>query len=89
MSTPTPETLARIEAARAEVRRALASDTIILIHPFDLAKLLNNPTTLDAVIVHIDNRQYMVIDGMAFRCTADVKNETKLSEMMAKTADTV
>ena len=79
-----PEKVQRIEAARAEVRRALASDTMILIHPFDLATVLKNPTTIDVVIVHIDNRQYMVIDGMAYRCTPDVKNETKLNEMMVK-----
>lgn len=84
MSTPDPEKLQRIEAARAEIRRALASDTMILIHPFDLTKLLGNPITQDVVIVHVDQRQYMVIDGMAYRCTPDVKNETKLSEMLAK-----
>ena len=76
--------LARIEAARTEVRRAIAGDTMILIHPFDLAKVLANPVTQDVVIVHIDQRQYMVIDGMAYRCTPDVKNETKLSEMLAQ-----
>ena len=83
MNTSTPDKLARIEAARAEVKQALAGDTMILIHPFDLAKLLGNPVTQDVVVVHIDQRQYMVIDGMVYRCTPDVKNETKLSEMLA------
>jgi hypothetical protein len=80
---PEQQKLTRIEAARAEVRRAITGDTMILIHPFDLAKLLANPVTQDVVIVHIDQRQYMVIDGMAYRCTPDVKNETKLNEMLA------
>jgi hypothetical protein len=80
----TPETLERINVARYAVRQAIAGGTLELIHPFDLAKLLANPTTLDAVIVHVDDRQYIVIDGTAFRCTSDVKNETKLSDMMAK-----
>jgi hypothetical protein len=78
------EKLQRIDAARAEVRRALAGDTMILIHPFDLAKLLGNPQTIDVVVIHVDNRQYMVIDGSAYRCTPDVRNETKLNEMLAK-----
>jgi len=79
----TPETLERINIARSEVRRAIAGDHLALIHPFDLAKLLGNPMTVDAVIVHIDEHQYIVIDGTAYRCTSDVKNETKLSDMMA------
>src|SRR5258708_3573309 len=84
MSTPTPDTLIRIEAARALVRRAIASDTLALIHPFDLATLLKNPMTIDAVIINLDNRQYIVIDGTVYRCTSDVKNQTKLNEMMAQ-----
>jgi hypothetical protein len=78
----TPETLDRINVARHEVRRAIASDTLALIHPFDLAKLLGNPMTLDAVIVHIEGHQYIVIDGTAYRCTSDVKNVTPLKDMM-------
>ena len=81
---PTPETLERIAVARSLVRRAIAGDTLALIHPFDLAKLLGNPMTIDAVMVHIDDHQYIVIDGTAYRCTSDVKNQTKLSEMMSK-----
>jgi hypothetical protein len=83
MSTPTPEMLERINVARSEARRAIASDTLVMIHPFDLAKLLGNPMTLDAVIVHIDGHQYIIIDGSAYRCTSDTKNTVKLSEMMA------
>lgn len=83
MSTPTPEMLERINVARSEARRAIASDTLVMIHPFDLAKLLGNPMTLDAVIVHIDGHQYIIIDGSAYRCTCDTKNTVKLSEMMA------
>lgn len=80
----TPEKLERINVARSEVRRAIAGDTLALIHPFDLAKLLGNPTTVDAVMVHIEGHQYLVIDGTAFRCTSDVKNTTPLTDMMAK-----
>ena len=83
MSNLTPEQLERLETARIEVRRAIDRDTLILIHPFDLAKLLGNPTTCDACVINLDNRQYMFIDGFAYRCTADVKNKTRLDEMMA------
>ena len=84
-----PKTIERIEAARAEVRRAIESDNLALIHPFDLYRLLENPTTMDAVIVHIDGRQYVVVDGVAYRCTSDVKNHTKLSEIMVRKSDEV
>lgn len=80
----TPEQLQRIEAARAATRRAIANDSLILIHPFDLAKLLGNPMVADVCVVNIDNHQYVVIDGAAYRCTPDVKNQTPLSEMLAK-----
>lgn len=80
----TPEQLQRIQAAREEARRCIASDTLILIHPFDLATLLKQPTVIDVCVVNIDNRQYVVVDGAVFRCTPDVKNQTPLSEMLAK-----
>jgi len=80
----TPEKLERINVARHEVRRAISGDILALIHPFDLAKLLGNPMTLDAVIVHIEDHQYIVVDGTAYRCTSDVKNITPLKDMMAE-----
>lgn len=80
----TPEKLERINVARHEVRRSIAGDTLALIHPFDLAKLLGNPMTIDAVIVHIEGHQYIVIDGTAYRCTSDVKNVTPLKDMLVK-----
>jgi hypothetical protein len=83
----TPEKLERVNFARHEVRRAIAGDTLALIHPFDLCKLLGNPMTLDAVIVHIEGHQYIVVDGIAYRCTSDVKNVTPLKDMMSKDKD--
>lgn len=80
----TPEKLERVNVARHAVRRAIAGDTLALIHPFDLCKLLGNPLTLDAVTVTIDDHQYIVVDSIAYRCTSDVKNVTPLKDMMSK-----
>lgn len=77
------ETLARIETARAEVRRAVASDSVALIHPFDMAFLLKNPTVMDAILINLFDRQFIVVDGGVYEQTNTVKNQHKLTEMMA------
>ena len=87
MSTPTPidpQVQERIEAARTEVRRAVVSDTVIFIHPFDMAALLANPTVIDAVLINMFDRQFIVVDGIVYDQTCTVKNTRKLSEMMAR-----
>jgi hypothetical protein len=76
--------IARIEAARAEVRRAVASDTVIPIHPFDMTFLLKNPTVMDAVLINLFDRQFIVVDGAVYEQTGTVKNSHKLTEMMAQ-----
>ena len=87
MSTPAPvdpQVTERIEAARVEVRRAVASETVALMHPFDMAFLLKNPTVIDAVLINMFDRQFIVVDGIVYEQTCTVKNTHKLSEMMAK-----
>ena len=86
MSTPIvdPQVQKRIEAARSEVRRAVASETVALMHPFDMAFLLKNPTVIDAVLINMFDRQFIVVDGIVYEQTCTVKNTHKLSEMMAK-----
>jgi len=87
MSTPAPidsQVQERIEAARSEVRRAVASETVALMHPFDMAFLLKNPTVIDAVLINMFDRQFIVVDGIVYEQTCTVKNTHKLSEMMAK-----
>lgn len=87
MSTPAlvdPQVLERIEGARVEVRRAVAADNVALIHPFDMAFLLKNPTVIDAVLINMFERQFVVVDGIVYEQTCTVKNQHKLSEMMAK-----
>jgi hypothetical protein len=74
----------RIEGARAEVRRAVANDTVALIHPFDMTFLLKNPTVMDAVLINLFERQFIVVDGTVYEQTNTVKNEHKLTEMLAK-----
>ena len=74
----------RIEAARAEVRRAVASDSVALIHPFDMFFLLKNPTVMDAVLINLFDRQFIVIDGAVYEQTSTVKNIHKLTEMMSQ-----
>jgi len=78
-----PTTAERIEAARAEVRRAVASDTVSLIHPFDMSFLLKNPMTIDAILINLFERQFVVVDGVVYEQTNTVKNVHKLREMMA------
>lgn len=73
----------RIEAARTLVRNCNATDTIILIHPFDMASLLKNPMTVDAVLINMFDKQFVVVDGAVYEQVNTVKNTTKLSEMMA------
>jgi hypothetical protein len=76
-------TQARIDAARAEVRRAVASDAVALIHPFDMAFLLKNPTIMDAVLINLFDRQFIVVDGIVYEQTNLVRNQHKLNEMLA------
>ncbi len=87
MSETQPEistsTADRIEAARTEVRRAVASDTVALIHPFDMVFLLKNPTVMDAVLINLFDRQFIIVDGAVYEQTNTVKNVHKLSEMRA------
>lgn len=73
----------RIEAARAEVRRAVASDTVVLIHPFDMSFMLKNPLVMDAILINLFERQFVVVDGVVHEQTNTVKNTHKLREMMA------
>jgi stage III sporulation protein SpoIIIAA len=82
--TETPEISIqeRIEAARAEVRRAVVSDSVLLIHPFDMTFLLKNPTVGDAVLINMFERQFVVVDGSVYEQVSTVKNIHKLSEMM-------
>lgn len=84
MAEPKPElsVAERIEAARTEVRRAVANDTVALIHPFDLYFLLQNPTVMDVVLINLFERQFMVIDGGVFETTTSVKNVHTISEVM-------
>ena len=81
--TPELTTAERIEAARTEVRRAVANDAVALIHPFDMAFLLKNPTVMDAVLINMFDRQFLVVDGTVYEQTNSVKNVHRLSEMMA------
>jgi len=81
-----PTTAERIEAARAEVRRAVASDTVSLIHPFDMTFLLKNPMVIDAILINLFERQFVVVDGTVYEQTNTVKNTHKLREMMAPVA---
>lgn len=74
----------RIEAARAEVRRAVAGDIVSFIHPFDMVTVLANPMTIDAVLINMFERQFIVCDGTVYEMVNTVKNQRKLSEMMAK-----
>ena len=74
----------RLEAARAEVRRAVASDSVAFIHPFDMFFLLKNPTVMDALLINLFDRQFLVIDGVVYEQTNTVKNQHKLSEMLAR-----
>lgn len=87
MSTPAPidlQVTERIEAARAEVRRSVAAENVALIHPFDMAALLKNPTVIDAVLINMFDRQFIVVDGIVYEQTCTVRNTRKLSEMMTK-----
>lgn len=77
----------RIEAARTEVRRSVANDTVALIHPFDMTFLLKNPTVMDAVLINMFDRQFVVVDGTVYEQTNAVKNVHKISEMMAPSID--
>lgn len=77
----------RIEAARTEVRRAVAGDTVALIHPFDMAFLLKNPTVMDVILINLFERQFIVVDGTVYEQTNNVRNEHKLSEMLAPARD--
>lgn len=81
-----PSTVERIEAARAEVRRAVASDTVAPIHPFDMTFLLKNPMTIDAILINLFERQFVVVDGTVYEQTNTVRNIHKLTEMMAPAA---
>jgi len=73
----------RIEAGRTEVRRAVANDTVAFIHPFDMAFLLKNPTIMDAVLINLFDRQFIVVDGAVYEQVNTVKNVHRLAEMMA------
>lgn len=75
-------TRARIQAARDETQRAITGDSVLLIHPFDMCILLNNPMVTDVVIVNMAGLQYVVIDGAVYRQSSEVKNQTKLDEIM-------
>lgn len=72
----------RIEAARTEVRRAVAHDAVMSIHPFDLYFLLQNPTVNDVVLINLFDRQFMVIDGGVYETTVSVKNIHTITEVM-------
>jgi len=88
MSEPTPNKAERIEAARSEVRRAVAADSVVAIHPFDLYFLLQNPTVMDVVLINLFDRQFMVIDGGVYETTVSVKNKHTITEvMMGKEAE--
>lgn len=86
MSEPTVEVFTkeeRIDAARSEVRRAVAGDCVIAIHPFDMFTLLINPTVFDVVLINMFDRQFIVIDGSVYEQTNTVKNKTKLGDIIA------
>lgn len=76
-------TAERLEAGRAEVRRAVASDTVVPIHPFDMCFLLRNPLTIDALLINLFERQFVVVDGTVYEQTNTVQNKHKLKEMLA------
>lgn len=85
MSEPTQEQFTkeeRIEAARGEARRAVASESVIAIHPFDMFTLLQNPTVLDVVLVNMFDRQFIVLDGTVYEQVNTVKNKTKLTDII-------
>ena len=77
------ETQDRINAAREEVRRCVASGTVIDIHPFDMSTLLKNPTVMDVYLINDGGNQYTVVDGFVYNMTTTVKNKTTLNEMLA------
>ncbi len=79
---PTQEQIERLEAGRAEVRRAVAGDSVILIHPLDMFFLLTNPTVMVIVLINLFDRQFVVLDGGVYEQTSQVKNNHKLSEIM-------
>lgn len=74
----------RLEAGRAEVRRAVASDSVVQIHPFDMFTLLRNPMVIDVVVINLFQRQFDVVDGTVYEMTTSVQNKTKLSDIMVK-----
>lgn len=86
MAEPKPElsTAERIEAARTEVRRAVAAESVIEIHPFDMSFLLRNPTVNDVVLINLFDRQFLVVDGAVYEQVNTVKNVHTLTEMMAR-----
>jgi hypothetical protein len=49
-----------------------------------MAFLLKNPTVIDAVLINMFDRQFIVVDGIVYEQTSTVKNTHKLTEMMAK-----
>jgi hypothetical protein len=79
---PNQEMVERLEAGRVEVRRAVAGDNVIQIHPFDMFFLLTNPTVMDIVLINLFDRQFVVVDGGVYEQTSQVQNKRKLSEVM-------
>ncbi len=77
----------RIEAARTLVRNTVTTDTVIFIHPFDMASLLKNPLTQDACLINMFDKQFVVVDGAVYEQVNTVKNTTKIREMMAPVKD--
>lgn len=71
----------RMELGRAMIRRAVAADAVLAIHPFDLFHKIRNPLVIDVVMLNMFDRQFYVIDGEVCEVGV-VQNKTKLSEVM-------
>ncbi len=74
--------LERLENGRALVRRAVAADAVLVLHPFDLFHKLRNPLVIDVLMLNMFDRQFVVIDGEVIECSSLVPNKTKLADVM-------
>jgi hypothetical protein len=71
----------RMEIGRAMIRRSVAADAVLEIHPFDLFHKIRNPLVIDVLMLNMFDRQFYVIDGEVCE-VAVVPNKTKLADVM-------
>lgn len=71
----------RMEIGRSMIRRAVAADAVLAIHPFDLFHKIRNPLVIDVVMLNMFDRQFYVVDGEVCEVGV-VPNKTKLADVM-------